>query len=249
MDVLFLGKDNRYNILIDYLSKKNNVECIGYDNYKIGDIHNISKYDMIILPMSGIKNGNASNVIIPPDLFDNIKPNCIIYTGLIPKELENKNVISFLDDKDVKLENTNITIDGMMDDIKDKKKDNICILGYGNIGSIMYDKLKDKYNVSVGIDENTSIHSINNCFLTTNKKEMIKNLQNSDLIINTVPENIIKEEYVKNIKGYILDIASYPYGIDQNLVSKYNLNYHLYSGIPAKFDPERAGKILLKKFY
>ena len=66
MDVLFLGKDNRYKIVIEHLSEKYNVECIGYDDskYKPGDLENINKYDMIVLPMSGIKKGMAGNVLI-----------------------------------------------------------------------------------------------------------------------------------------------------------------------------------------
>lgn len=45
---------------------------------------------------------------------------------------------------------------------------------------------------------------------------------------------------------YILDIASSPYGINQELVKKYNLNYNLYLGIPSKYAPKEASDILLK---
>ena len=49
----------------------------------------------------------------------------IIYTG-IKKNLIG-NIISFLDDEDIVLENTLITVDGIIDRIKDINRNNICI--------------------------------------------------------------------------------------------------------------------------
>lgn len=246
MDVLFLGKDNRYDVVIETLQKKYNVECIGYEKYKVGDLNNISKYDIIVLPMSGIKNGKVGSIELDIEIFNNIKDNCIIYTGVVPKELKKGKIISFLSDKEIIKENTNITVDGMIERIKNIKKDKICILGYGNIGSLIYSKLCDKYDIVVGVKDK-KIKNLNS-FLTSNEQLMKYYLLNSDLIINTVPNNIIEEKYLNDINGYILDVASYPYGINSELVNKYNLNYDLYLSIPSKFDPRRAGKILLKKF-
>ena len=45
---------------------------------------------------------------------------------------------------------------------------------------------------------------------------------------------------------YILDIASFPYGIDQELIKNYDIQYDLYLGIPSKFAPKEASDILLK---
>ena len=56
----------------------------------------------------------------------------------------------------------------------------------------------------------------------------------------------MKECYIE-IDTKILDIASRPYGVSKEVVDKYNLDYYLYSGIPGKYDPKRAGEILLKK--
>ncbi len=245
MNVLFLGKDKRYGVLIDYLSKKYNVECIGYENRKQGSLE-LDKYDMIILPMYGIKNGKIDDIIISQELIDKISSKCIIYTGKVPNELKDKNIISFMEDEDIIKENNQITVDGILDYIKNIKKDRICILGYGRIGKELYKCLKDDYQVVLGVNKIPSHKEV--FFFTNNFKALKSNLENSDLIINTVPKNIIKEEMILNVNGHILDVASYPYGIDQHLVNKYSLNYYLYSSIPSKYDPERAGKILLKKF-
>ena len=241
MNILVLGCDERYRVVIDYLNKKNCVECIGFKEYKQGNLDDINKYDMIILPMNGLNTFKLNKTTI-----NQIKDDCIIYTGIKPVELKDKQVISFIDDNDINLENNKITVDGIINNIKDKKMDNICILGYGCIGKLLYKELKEKYNVVLGV--NKIPNNKEPFFFTNNHKALSYNLKHADLIINTVPQNIISEDIIPFIKGYVLDIASYPYGINQDLLKKYHLNYYLYSSIPAKHDPKRAGKILLKKF-
>ena len=154
-----------------------------------------------------------------------------------------------MDDIEINTKNNQITVDGIMEYIKDIDKSSICILGYGCIGKMLYERLAKDYFVIVGVKDHMRFNNKSGIyFITSNKKHLKMNLENSSLIINTVPQNIITEDIVPNIKGHILDIASSPYGIDQKLVKKYHLDYYLYSSIPAKYDTERAGKVLLKKF-
>ena len=50
-----------------------------------------------------------------------------------------------------------------------------------------------------------------------------------DIVINTIPYNIIPEEaIVSNHLPYILDIASAPYGINQEIVKKHKNNNRKY---------------------
>lgn len=246
MKILFLGKDDRYEILIETLKLKYQIYTIGYD-HKIGvergSFKDLNLYDIIVLPMGGIKNDRAGNVILPGNVLDTY--NGVIYTGR--RDGLKGNVESFLDDEEIVKENTNITVDGIMHKVRNVNKDSICILGYGNIGKKLYDKLKDNYLVIVGVPlEQKGI--IKDSFVTSNKCDLKKALVNSKLIINTVPDRIIDEDILKKINGSFLDIASYPYAIDQAKIYDYPFEYQLYSSIPSKFAPDRAGKILLKKF-
>ena len=52
--------------------------------------------------------------------------------------LSNRQIISFLADEEVKKENNLLTKEGIIDWIKDLKKEHICLLGYGNIGKLIY---------------------------------------------------------------------------------------------------------------
>ena len=245
MKILFLGYDARYEVLISILSNKYEIDSIGYNNSNISvsDIKSINDYSIIVLPMSGIKNNYASNVLIPDNLLDN-------YTGLIytgnTKGLKG-NVESFLSDKEIVYNNTIITVDGIMDRISSIDKVIICILGYGNIGSMLYDRLKDNYKVIVGVKED-EVGIVKDSFSTSNKKDLEYYLKSSDLMINTVPSHIIYEDILGSINCYFLDIASYPYGVDKTKITNYKFKYDLYSSIPSKYAPIKAGKILLKKF-
>lgn len=245
MKILFLGYDARYEVLINLLSNKYEIDSIGYSNSNksVSDIKNINDYKIIVLPMPGIKNNYASNVLIPDNLLDN-------YTGLIytgnTKGLKG-NVESFLSDKEIVHNNTIITVDGIMDRISSIDKVIICILGYGNIGSMLYDRLKDNYKVKVGVKED-EVGVVKDSFSTSNKKDLEYYLKSSDLIINTVPSHIIDEDILECINCYFLDIASFPYGVDETKVKNYKFKYDLYSSIPSKYAPIKAGKILLKKF-
>ena len=236
--ILILGQDPRYLILERELKNKYKVDLKEELNKDI----DISLYDIIILPMKGI----IDNYLI--EILKRSKETVTIYTGL-KNNLEdiNREVISFLDDNLIKKENDNITVNGIIDYINNISCNKICLLGFGNIGKKLYQKIPDKID-SIGIiDQKDKTILGELAFYTTDKAIMKQNINKSDIIINTVPNNIITEDICYNLKTPILDIASSPYGISKEVINKYNLNYYLYSGIPGKYDPERAGKILLHK--
>lgn len=264
MKVLFLGGDKRYLTIVSELSKTNEIDLVGYNSVNtIGNkvsenLIDFSKYNIIILPMSGINKNMIvksldGDIKISKEKLKNISENCMIFTGLITKpiqEINSINIISFLKDKKIKDFNNEITVEGIIEDIKERKKQKICLLGYGNIGQKIYYILKkENIDIVVGEIEKSKMKSVQKWFDTNDTIEFIRQVKSSDIIINTVPENILKETIAKNIleSTYILDVASYPHGVDKKLVDKYNLNYKLYLGIPGKYKPEKSGNILIRK--
>lgn len=264
MNILFLGGDKRYLPIILELSPKNNIDLVGYNTVDIigNKINNnsieFSKYDIIILPMNGIKENMKINSLdgeieIVNNELKKISSKCMIFTGLITNPIlaiNSKNIISFLDDKEIKDFINDITVEGILEKIKDKSNNKICILGYGNIGQRLYKKLnQEEIDIVVGEIDETKLKSGLKIFDTKDISEFTKQTMDSDIIINTVPSNILSENIAKNIseKTYILDVASYPHGIDKCLLDKYTLNYDLYLGIPGKYKPEETADILIKK--
>lgn len=261
MKILVLGGDKRYISLMNELEE--NIDCIGFDEEKLNtNIHKIkfdtldvSLYDIIILPILGINKDLEiktlnKNLKVEKAFFKCCKNDCIFYTGIINDTMkdifEEKKLISFLDDKKVNNENDILTIEGIVEDLKGKKIENMTILGFGNLGSKLA-SIFSKYHITIGTNyEKLALAFSDKFFLTTNKEEMKTRFKNSDVIINTVPKNIISEDCLQESKAYVLDIASYPYGIDKEISKNYS-NYKLYSSIPSKYAPDSAGRILSKK--
>ena len=67
-----------------------------------------------------------------------------------------------------------------------------------------------------------------------------------DLIFNTIPFWIMDEHFAKskNSDTIIIDLASRPFGIDEELVNRYHLKYYRELGIPGRYAPQSAGEII-----
>ena len=70
-----------------------------------------------------------------------------------------------------------------------------------------------------------------------------------DIIINTVPSEIITEETAKNIneKSKVIELASAPYGMDFEVMRKNGVDVIKAFGLPGKYTPKTAGEIIGKK--
>lgn len=255
MKILILGGDERYNILINGLKLNHDVDSFGFnDSINLEDI-DIKKYNVVILPVSGISNNYEIKTLnglkkLDNDFFKYASGNLIIYTGIVNDTLKSmingRNLISFLADEKVNNENNDITVDGIINELEKYDFNNICILGYGNIGKRLDEKLKG-YNLVFGIKEYSDYCTLKGkCFYTCNPNTMKIAFAESDCIINTVPQNIITKEMLEGCKAKIIDVSSFPYGASKEVRESFK-NYGIYPGIPAKYNPSRSGKILLKK--
>ena len=266
MNILFLGGDKRYKFMMCNLAKKHSVHQIGFsnmtDNIYTDDISkiNINDFDVILFPISGINDeGNIKTengmIHLPDNIFSNLKDNVKIFTGLKTQKLleliPEKNIVSFLDFKEVEEINNDLTVEGVIADIKDKVKDIVCILGYGKLGKKLYLKFLEEGIQPFVISRPKELiytDKIKN-YYPLSSQNVIEIFKICDMVINTIPYNIIPEEaLIVDNKPYILDIASYPYGIDSDIVKKYNdkISYKLYLGIPSIYAPKEASEILLK---
>lgn len=255
MKILILGGDERYYTLINGLSLKHDVDTVGFDNSIELNKIDISKYNLVILPISGINDNyevKTINGILKVDgsFFKGASSNLVVYTGIINKTLKDMigelKLISFLSDQKVNKENNDITVDGIINELSKNNYKKICILGYGNIGRGLDEKLCG-YDLIFGVKEYKDFCILKDrCFYTCNPNIMKEVFSRCDCIINTVPENIITIDCLENCTAKIIDVASHPYGACQSVREMYG-NYKIYSGIPAKYSPSRSGKILLNK--
>ena len=272
MNFCIIGGDLRNFFLAKILSKeKYEVKLCGFD--KLNTFKECEKYDQmiassngIILPMPFSKDNQYLNMpfsnkdITIKEIFYYLE-NKTVFVGNICEELttelhrKNNQVIDFMKKEEFAILNAIPTAEATIEIIlRNTKKiiqnSNCLIMGFGRIGKTLAYKLKGlSANVTCMITnevekawamvygyENISIQNIkNNC---TKFKQY-------DIIINTIPKGIFKEE-IKEIRKetLVIDLASKPYGIDRKMVEKEKLNFIEALGLPGKSAPVTSAKYM-----
>ena len=279
MNVLVLGGDLRYLEIIDSLKSKYDVSVVGYKNACIDgvsdiDISDVSigLYDVVILPVNGVMEDfmincrfNNTPIKLSEDFFVGSKDDVLIFSGIptpcLDKMLRvsDRDCVYMMKDKDVIKKNAIPTAEGVLADVINNTEctlDNsrILVFGYGNTGKVIVDYLRYfNSDICVAIIEDKDKKILDGfgvkCFYSDCRSDLVKSIGSSDVIINTVPNNIISDDLVKYINRdcYILDIASHPHGFDREVLDEFFIKNKLYLGIPGKVAPKTSGKILCKK--
>ena len=263
------GLSCKYNVdVVGYKNKELNrkIKNIDINNVKI------NKYDIIIFPVNGVMENNMikcdfndNNIKVDDNFLVNSKKNVLIFSGISTPSLDkllklsNRKCEFMMNDLDVVEQNAIPTVEGIIADVinnTDKTINNsdILVFGYGNVGTVLVDYLyKLGANVNVGIIEEYDKKKLDSFkiknFYSNNLFDLICSLNESDVIINTVPSSVIDDLFIRYIKKdcYVLDISSYPHGINRDVLNKYFIKNKLYLGIPGKVAPKTSGKILCKK--
>ena len=74
----------------------------------------------------------------------------------------------------------------------------------------------------------------------------LKNKGLYHFVFNTVPHPVFNEEELKALKkgALLIDLASFPGGVDEHYAKKLDINYISARGLPGKYSPESAGEIV-----
>ncbi len=232
----------------------------------------IKNYDVIIFPVSGVKEDfsitsifDDKKITLPLNFLIESKKQALIFTGVKTQALKellkiaDRDAIALMEDLEVIKENSIPTVEGIIGDLIYNTETtidntNTFVIGYGNVGKRLVKTLRHLgANTTVGVKDKTELNELIikdfNVLYTSDKEAMTKVISDSDIIINTVPNLIIDKDYLKvvNKEAYILDISSYPYGVDFNTANKLNIKNKLYLAIPSIVAPKTAGLILTKK--
>ena len=237
--------------------------------YKSLDIiEAIDKSDYIILPLPITRDEihlNApfsSHVIeINDDLISKCK-NKVIFGGIVTslsERVKNSTIKlkDYYDREDFMILNAIPTAEGAIRVALEEYKNTlwnskVLVVGYGRIGKVLADRLK-------GIGANVTVSARNprdiawaysNNFETINISEIDSELD-FDIIFNTVPKKILVYENMKLIKNckLIIDLASLPGGVDKDSAKKLGIEVINALGLPGKFFPECAGRIIVDTIF
>ena len=266
-----IGGDLRSFFLAKILSKeKNEVKLYGFD--KLENFKECEKYDEmirtsnnIVLPIPFSKDNQYVNMpfsnkdIAIREIFYYLE-NKTIFVGNIHQELKEElhrkhnQVIDFMEKEEFAILNAIPTAEATIEIIlKNTKKilqnSNCFIMGFGRIGKVLADRLKGlSAKVTCMItNEVERAWAVAYGYETISIENLQKNctkLKQYDIIINTIPKIILKEE-LKEFKKetLVIDLASKPYGIDRKIAEQEKLNFIEALGLPRKISTNDISKI------
>ncbi len=232
----------------------------------------IEKAEIIIAPIPLTKDGKNINTPLSKetiqidDLLKYNKQKTFI-SGSIKEEIKSKlehkylQVIDLMEREELAILNTIATAEGTIEvAIKNTETilqgSKILILGFGRVAKIVANKFKSlSTNVTCCARKVQDLAWIEAYgYLALDINEMLYYLKDYDIIINTVPEIIIREKELKHMKPNVLliDLASVPGGIDGEAARNMGLKYIWALALPgkvasrstAKFIKETIGNIL-----
>lgn len=251
-----LSGDKRQFYIEQYLKKQ------GYDtSLKANMNFHDAKYIVGCTPFT--KNGEYINCdfysSFPTDTFFHLlRPGQIVFAGSINKDIiekapEDVTFVDVLKDENVVWNNAMLTAEGLIAEMI-KNTDfvlngsKILIFGFGKCGTNLATRLH-ALNCDVTIYDHTPKHlsqaeSYGYHVLEYNDFSLY--LKDFDIIINTVPENIMTDFHMSILKKtcVLFEIASFPYGFDKKLTDKYNLSLVTCPGIPGITAPKTAGELI-----
>lgn len=161
-------------------------------------------------------------------------------------------VIDYKNDEAFQLKNAYLTAEAALAltiDESDSSLINASVLiaGYGRIGKALHRYLSAFTNdITVcARSEQARAAALSNNAKTIDFNELKKN-SNYDVIYNTVPHPVFNEQELSALRqnALIIDLASFPGGVDKHIAKAKGINLIIARGLPAKYSPEAAGKVV-----
>lgn len=238
-------------------------EVLLHRGYYVSDEFKDLKYaDVIYLGAKGIDRKNRllthqETKILDNHIFQSLKKNCLVMTlvhNQYLSELANQYQFFYkalLDEKEFIEKNSILTAEGLMSYVIMHRrypiyKSSVLVLGFGHCAKPIIDYfLAFKADVYVGVRNlqlREQIEDLGCHFVDIEKLDLSK----IDILINTIPNVIVKKNELEkaNSKIMIVDIASYPYGIDHHYAVSKGMNSQILSAIPCKYAYGYAGEMI-----
>lgn len=209
----------------------------------------IGEYGNIILPLPTIANSKINGT--DKTLFEFIaalNSQQKVFCGNIDARKYN-NFYSYYNAAFL-IKNSRLTAQGVLRMISinievDFKDLSVAVIGYGRCGKAICKLLKNcSMNITSFSRRNESIVlARNDGMIADDLFNLNHNISDFDIIINTVPVNIIDRECLAKLsqRNIYIEIASKPYGFNVSESDVFNFKYILAESLPGRFTPVSAG--------
>lgn len=274
MNILLLGGDLRQFYASKYLADEGYGVNFISAPYDLDALRvEIDKADVLILPLPISRDGKHLNVngenykLKLDDMIDLIPERLLVAGGLADDNIKRKfekidiRIIDYNTIEAFKVSNALLSAEGAIYYACERLKksiydSDILVMGYGRIGKFLTDMLRSQgARVTVlmrNIEDikRCALKGISTINLTMKEEEILCRIEDHgfDLAFNTIPHHIFEGRVICEAlkRSLIIDLASYPFGIDGKMAERCGLDYHLELGIPGRYAPVSAGKIIAR---
>lgn len=192
--------------------------------------------------------------------IDLIKSGSLVFGGNQRSDVlqffKNNNIeyYNFMQDEVFTIENAKLTAEGVLNELITATpcsifENNVLVLGSGRCGQTLVQLLN-----KIGVQNTVATFhekSYEKAHLFTNnviyKAELEQQIFKFDVIINTVPVEVLNEQALQQLQknAVIIEVASMQ-SINESLLKKYNINYILAPALPKKVSAQSAGNLIYK---
>ncbi|PGM54746.1 dipicolinic acid synthetase subunit A [Bacillus sp. AFS053548] len=227
---------------------------------------NFEDLDAILLPVpgtniEGVVDTIFSNekVVLTKEILDSTPSHCTIYSGISNSYLDsivtasNRKLVKLFERDDVAIYNSIPTVEGTIMMVIQHTEytihnSKVAVLGLGRTGMSVartFHNLGAKVKVGARKSEHIArvVEMGLEAFEFKNIEEALKDV---DVVINTVPVQIVTASVISKLQPHslIIDLASKPGGTDFRYAEKRGIKALLAPGLPGIVAPKTAGQII-----
>ncbi|WP_174613340.1 dipicolinic acid synthetase subunit A [Virgibacillus ihumii] len=251
------------------------IYLVGFDNLEQGftglkqtDFFDLEpeKLDAVVLPITGTDDEgyveaafSDQKIQLTKEWFGALDKSALIFTGISKKYLTtvttdlNLTLIPLFDRDDVAIYNSIPTAEGTIMMVIEHTdytihSSRVIVVGFGRVGNTVANKFAALgAKVSVCAQSIKDLARITEMGLTAIPlDELEKHTSESDLLINTIPANVVRKDSIQNLPphAFIIDLASKPGGTDFDYAKQRGIKAILARSLPGIVAPKTSGKIL-----
>ncbi len=244
---LIIGNDKKMQACRDRLESRGfTAVCCDGDTSE----SDISFYNNIVLPIPTLANGLITGTRMSVDeLKSRLGKKQRVFYGNLKYNPFGENSVSYCNESFL-VKNSRLTAQGALRLVLENVERDIyeiraAVLGYGRCGRAICKLLKANGAEVVSVSRNaySAALSENEKIPAIDYAEFFDKIGDFDVIVNTVPYNVLGDKSTEKLTGknLYIEIASKPYGFNITETSKFNFRYILAESLPRRFTPVSAG--------
>lgn len=258
MKITVAGGDGRMKTLRT-LFAKNGFDCsIEEARTKAELLAEISVSDAVILPTPCSKNGFLNAPFMKDktpigEIFHAGNGKTLFLGGSIG--MTGENLIDYSLCEEYLIKNAVLTAEGAVETAMQETDialygSSILVVGFGRIGGYLAKILKDfgANTVVAARSEKSRANAEISGHKAVSTDGMSDVLPFADIVFNTVPSVLFGEKELSRLRrdSLLIDLASLPGGVDTEAAERLGVNTIHALGLPGKYSPEAAGRIIFE---